>query len=75
VYKVINTDLLKAKRRGAGISQEQFGEILHFSQNAYFRREIGTVPFTPEEIIVTAKALKLSLIDINNIWFGGELPI
>ena len=71
----INGELLRAKRKQAQFTQGQIGQKLSMSAVGFSHRETGMTPFAPWEIVVTAKALKLTINDINDIWFGGKLPL
>jgi transcriptional regulator with XRE-family HTH domain len=64
---------LKGIRRKQSISQEQIAEVLGIDQTAYSSRESGRTGFKLEEIPLVAKALKLSINDVNRIFFKSSL--
>jgi transcriptional regulator with XRE-family HTH domain len=71
----INGSLLRAKRKQVKMTQDQIAQRLSMTAGGFSHRETGQTPFAPWEIVAIAKILKLSIKDINDIWFGGKLPL
>lgn len=71
----INGNLLKSKRALYDLTQKNIAETIGTTEKTYNHKEQGKVDFKPNEIISISNKLKLTLEDINQIFFDGNLPI
>ena len=66
---------LKAKRVEFGLSQKDLAKVLGISTKTMCIKECDNRNrFTFDEIITIAREFRLSLKDINDIFFDGKLP-
>lgn len=71
----MNVRKLKAKRVEFGLSQKDLAKVLGISaKNMCIKECDNRNRFTIDEIITIARELRLSLKDINDIFFDGKLP-
>lgn len=68
-----NSRLLKSYRVKNGISQVNISKVIGRSTKAYNHKENCKANFEIEEIIKIAKELKLTLQEVNEIFFDNEL--
>lgn len=71
---VMNTNLLKSKRVAAGFNQSAAANEVGLGLSRYNLKENGKYPFRLEEISKMAKLYRLTVDDVNAIFFDGELP-
>lgn len=69
----MNRKALKSKRVLRGISQAEIAEGLGISLTSYNKKETGKIEFKRDEIEKIAKILKLSISDVNEIFFDRKL--
>ena len=71
----MNVRKLKAKRVEIGLSQKDLAKVLGISTKTMCIKECDNRNrFTIDEIITIAREFRLSLKDINDIFFDGKLP-
>lgn len=71
----MNVRKLKAKRVEFGLSQKDLAKVLGISTKTMCIKECDNRNrFTIDEIITIAREFRLSLKDINDIFFDGKLP-
>lgn len=70
---ITNTRLLKSHRIKWGMSQYNISKILGRSPKAYNHKENAKANFDVNEIITIANELKLTLDEVNDIFFDGKL--
>lgn len=71
----MNVRKLKAKRVEFGLSQKDLAKALGISTKTMCIKECDNRNrFTIDEIITIAREFRLSLKDINDIFFDGKLP-
>ncbi len=71
----MNVRKLKAKRVEFGLSQKDLAKVLGISTKTMCIKECDNRNrFTFDEIITIAREFRLSLKDINDIFFDGKLP-
>lgn len=70
----MKNDLLKRTRYYKGYKQYQMADKIGLSRQTYNYKENGRLPFNSEEIINISKELKLTLPEVNEIFFDGKLP-
>lgn len=71
----MNVRKLKAKRVEFGLSQKDLAKVLGNSTKTMCIKECDNRNrFTIDEIITIAREFRLSLKDINDIFFDGKLP-
>ena len=71
----MNVRKLKAKRVEFGLSQKDLAKVLGISTKTMCIKECDNRNrFTFDEIITIALEFRLSLKDINDIFFDGKLP-
>ena len=71
----MNVRKLKAKRVEFGLSQKDLAKVLGISTKTMCINECDNRHrFTFDEIITIAREFRLSLKDINDIFFDGKLP-
>lgn len=68
-----NTNLLKAKRTEYGYNQENMSDFLDITSISYGLKERGEYEFTQTEIVIIGIVLKLSLKEINAIFFDNKI--
>ena len=71
----MNVNLLKSKRILHKKTQKEMSVILGISHKAYNFKESGKYDFKMNEVLLLSHALKLSLNDVNAIFFENSLPI
>lgn len=64
---------LKVARVAKNMTQEDVARLLGITLATYNRKELGNVDFKRREVLSLSKVLNLSLKDVNNIFFNGEL--
>lgn len=64
---------LKVARVAKNMTQEDVARLLGITLATYNRKELGSVDFKRREVLSLSKVLNLSLKDVNNIFFNGEL--
>lgn len=69
----MNTNKLKGIRVSQGYTQEEISIKLGMAIKTYNRKEQGIVEFNRNEISKISEVLKLTLDDVNTIFFGGKL--
>ena len=70
----MNVRKLKAKRVEFGLSQKDLAKVLGISTKTMCIKECDNRNrFTIDEIITIAREFRLSLKDINDIFFDGKL--
>lgn len=70
-----NPRWIRGARSAFGYSQKQMADALGISESSYRKKECGDVRFSDQEKVAVAKIFGLSADQINQIFFGGELPI
>ena len=65
---------LSFARQRKGLTQEQMAKVIGKSMDSYSKKERGEVKFSPNEIVAVTKELDLSYAQMNEIFFGGNLP-
>lgn len=71
----MNVRKLKAKRVEFGLSQKDLAKSLGiFTKTMCIKECDNRNRFTIDEIITIAREFRLSLKDINDIFFDGKLP-
>ena len=71
----MNVRKLKAKRVEFGLSQKDLAKVLGISTKTMCIKECDNRNrFTFDEIITIAREFRLSLKDINDMFFDGKLP-
>lgn len=70
-----NPRWIRGARSAFGYSQKQMADALGISESSYRKKESGDVRFSDQEKVAVAKIFGLSAEQINQIFFGGELPI
>ena len=71
----MNVRKLKAKRVEFGLSQKDLAKVLGISTKTMCIKECDNRNrFTFDEIITIAREFRLSLKDINDIFYDGKLP-
>lgn len=68
-------DWIRGARCSRKYSQRQMADALGISTASYQKREAGVTPFSDEEKVAIAKIFDLSMDQINEIFFDGNLPI
>lgn len=69
----MNKKALKSKRVLRGISQSEIAKMLGISLTSYNKKETGKIEFKRDEIEKLAKILKLSISDVDEIFFDKKL--
>ena len=64
---------IKGARTRLGYTQEQMAEKLDMSVYSYRKKESGEIKFTEKEKFALAKILELSLGQLNDYLFDGQL--
>ena len=64
---------LKAARVGKGLNQEKTAKKLKVAMATYCNKENGKRLFTTKEIEILTKVLSLTTLDIDEIFFDGNL--
>lgn len=64
---------IKGARTRLGFSQQLMADKLEMSLSSYQKKESGSVEFTFEQKIKTAKILGLSFEEMDDFLFDGEL--
>lgn len=71
----MNVRKLKAKRVEFGLSQKDLAKVLGISTKTMCIKECDNRNrFNIDEIITIAQEMRLSIKDINDIFFDGKLP-
>ena len=71
----MNNLALKGRRVGSGMKQKNVAEKLGITPKTYCQHENAkTCKFTPEQIKIMAELFKLTLEDVNTIFFSNALP-
>lgn len=70
----MKNDLLKRTRYYKGYKQYQMADKIGLSRQTYNYKENGRLPFNAEEIIKISRELDLTLEEVNEIFFDGQLP-
>ena len=65
---------VKSARCSRGKTQKQMAEMLKISQDTYSKKERGILKFRDDEKIIIAKEFSLSLEQVNDLFFGSQLP-
>ena len=66
---------IKGARVRLGYTQQDVADRLGLSLSSYKGREDGKTKFTIEEVPKLAEILELSMGQINDFLFDGELPV
>ena len=69
-----NLRWIRGARNAFGFSQKQMADALGISVSSYQKKEAGDIRFSDGEKVMVAKILGLSMDQVNQIFFGGELP-
>lgn len=69
-----NLRWIRGARSAFGFSQKQMADALGISESSYQKKEAGDIQFSDGEKVMVAKILGLSMDQVNQIFFGGELP-
>ena len=69
-----NLRWIRGARSAFGFSQKQMADALGISESSYQKKEAGDIRFSDGEKVMVAKILGLSMDQVNQIFFGGELP-
>ena len=69
-----NLRWIRGARSAVGFSQKQMADALGISESSYQKKEAGDIRFSDSEKVAVAKILGLSMDQVNQIFFGGELP-
>jgi len=64
---------IKGARTRLGYSQQQMAEMLEMSVHSYQKKESGHIKFTETEKFKLGKLLQLSLEQLNDYLFDGQL--
>ena len=74
--EVITTkaNLLKSKRVLKGLTQKKVAEMVGVSEKTYNHKETGKIECKIDEILIISSVLDLTMEDINEIFFNGNLP-
>jgi transcriptional regulator with XRE-family HTH domain len=70
---MVNIRKLKSLRVYHNLTQEQLEQTAGIAYRTYSGKERGAQKFAIEDILKLAKVLKLSLDDVNDIFFEGKL--
>ena len=70
----MNSNLLKSKRVLLGCTQKDMANYIGISEKTYNFKEKGKIYFKPNEIIAISGKLKLTIKEINKIFFDDKLP-
>lgn len=70
----MDSKILKSKRILIGMTQKELAQSIGISEKSYNHKEQNKIEFKLNEIIIIAKELKLSLIEVNKIFFDNNLP-
>lgn len=70
---MINLNKLKAKRVEVGLTQVEIAELLGINFVTYQRKETGIRDFSIKEVIKLTDILKLTIEDVNEIFFNNKL--
>lgn len=70
----MNVKLLRAVQEEKGIMSKFVAEKIGLHRAVYCKRLHGGAPFKLDEVPKIAKALNLTLKQVNDIFFDGELP-
>ena len=71
--EIINLNKLRGKRVELGFSQEELAKLLSINPVTYQRKESGVREFTSSELSKLGSILKLTLREVNDIFFGNTL--
>ncbi|MBB6625216.1 helix-turn-helix transcriptional regulator [Clostridium gasigenes] len=71
----MNENLLKSKRVLRGFTQKDLAKNIGVSEKTFNHKEQGKIVFKPNEIIGVSDILKLTISEINEIFFNNNLPI
>lgn len=66
---------IKGARARLGLTQKDMAGKLGISAQSYAKKETGVTKFTDPEKIIVCEALGLSLVQFNDIFYDGKLPI
>ncbi|MDY5912430.1 MAG: helix-turn-helix transcriptional regulator [Inconstantimicrobium porci] len=70
----MNSSLLKSKRILVGLTQRKIAKKLGISEKSYNHKEQGKSDFKLQEVKSISKKINLSMEEVNNIFFDGDLP-
>lgn len=66
---------IKGARARLGLTQKDMAGKLGISAQSYAKKESGDTKFTDPEKLIVCEALGLSLVQFNDIFYDGKLPI
>ncbi len=66
---------IKAARIRLRLTQKNMAKQLGITAESYGNKERGSVRFTAEEIVIVSRALGLNIVQVNDFFFDGGLPI
>ncbi len=66
---------IKGARARLGLTQKDMAGKLGISTQSYAKKESGDTRFTDPEKLIVCEALGLSLVQFNDIFYDGKLPI
>ena len=66
---------IKGARARLGLTQKDMAVKLGISAQSYAKKESGDTKFTDPEKLIVCEALGLSLVQFNDIFYDGKLPI
>lgn len=66
---------LKAARIRQDKDSAYMAALIGKSDRTYRKKESGEIKFTPDEIATVAKALNLSLDEVNTIFFDSKITV
>lgn len=73
--EAMNVQELKGRRIARNIRQDQMAEKLHISNKTMNEKENSAVcKFSVDDIKIMVRECGMTLQDVNNIFFDGELP-
>ena len=65
---------LRAERIRQNKSISHMANLIGKSKSSYYKKEMGEVPFTTNEIVIVVNELDLPFDKFNLIFFSGHLP-
>lgn len=69
----MNSLKLKGARVSKGLNQEETAKKVGVALPTYCNKENGKIPFTTKEISKLSKIFDLNIVEINDIFFDGDL--
>lgn len=70
----MNSSLLKSRRVLYGITQKKIAKNIGISEKSYNHKEQGKMDFKLQEVKSISKNIELTMEEVNNIFFDGDLP-